>query len=187
MRRMLLATALAGLIVGGLGAPAAAGSTSEGSIWRVVTYIHCNHTSCSGTHLLPPWMETLRNPFVATGNGHGHFYHRAVIIAIGRPGHPHRCDATLFSKPFSGRCVIHDFGIGFIKETPNGSIPGKPDFWIQSETATFNDGPPLADPFAPYPFDSGMIASPGHYSQRDLIGSPHHGVRAYMDVTRKPR
>jgi hypothetical protein len=130
-------------------------------------------------------MATLKNPFFATTDGHGNFYHRATIIAIGRPGHPHRCDATLFDEPFSGRCVVQDFGIGYLAE--GGVWAGHNDFWVNSETARFNGGNWVADPFAPYPIDTSQLAVAGHYDEALLLGSNYAGVDIYMNVFRHPR
>lgn len=175
--------ALACLVVGSV--PVAAAGSHEGWVWHVMTVIRCAEPDCAGTELLPPWMSELRNPFSAVSDGHHGFYHRAKIVAIGRPGHPNRCDQTLFSKPFSGRCVVHDFGIGTIR--PGAALPGYNDFWVNSETANFNDGPLVDDPFPPYPIDTYQLAAPGHYGTQQLIGSHPDGASIVMDVRRHHR
>lgn len=163
----------------------AASSGQRGWVYHVLTIIHCDQPECAGTEVLPPWIKTLRNPFDATTDGQRHFYHRATIIAIGRPGHPHRCDASLFDKPFSGRCVVHDFGIGTI--APGAALPGKNDFFVSSETASFNGSALVANPFPPYPIDTYQIAFPGNYSTRDQLGTKPKGVRLTQVVTRVHR
>lgn len=54
-------------------------------------------------------------------------------------------------------------------------IGGNGDFFIQSELVTFtgrSGGPPVTvfDPTPPYPSDTGISATPGHYSYRTLFG-----------------
>lgn len=185
-RRALASVLLAAIATLGTAfAPAAVGAAGNGALWHVFTYIHCDEETCGGSGVLPPWISTLMNPFNAVTDGSGNFYHHATIIAIGRPGHPHRCNRTLFDQPFSGRCEVKDFGVGYIAH--GGVFPNKKDFWVTSETARFNGGPWKVDPFAPYPIDTSQVAYPGHYSETQLLGSDVPGVDAYMDVTRRPK
>ncbi|MDL2335411.1 MAG: hypothetical protein QFC55_05220 [Chloroflexota bacterium] len=167
-----------------LALPGTASAAHNGALYRVFTYIHCDEPTCGGSGVLPRWISTLRNPFVAVTDGEGNFYHRAKIYTWGRSGHRARCDSTLFDKPFSGRCVVSDFGEGYVAEGCGGVTR---DFWVTSETARFNGGPWKVDPFAPYPIDTCQYAMPGHYSEVDLLGQDYAGVTAYMDVSREPR
>ncbi|MEA2622143.1 MAG: hypothetical protein QOH61_1053 [Chloroflexota bacterium] len=184
LRSLLLAATV--LAAGLVPSAAAAGSDDHrGWIWHSLTVIHCDEPTCDGTGVLPPWMETLRNPFDAVSDGDKNFYHQARIIAYGRPGHPHRCDETLFDRPFSGRCVVKDFGVGYI--AAGAALEGRRDFWVSSETAMFGDGPLMDDPFAPYPIDTYQIAYPGHYTTKQLLGSRPEGVRLTEFVTRRHR
>lgn len=191
MRRLaimqrLMAGAILAAAAAAAPAPVAAGSGNhEGWQWRVMTIIHCEEPTCGGSEILPPWMETLKNPFHATSDGHNGFYHSARLIAFGRPGHPRRCDETLFDRPFSGKCVVKDFGVGYI--APGAAIEGVRDFWVTSETARFGDGPRIDDPFAPYPIDTYQVAAPGHYGTDVVVGGEPDGVTGTMDVTRKHR
>jgi hypothetical protein len=179
-RSLALACALAACLV----VPASAQAASnQGAFWHVFTYIHCDEPTCGGSEVLPPWMATLRNPFWATTDGHGNFYHRAKIYTWGRAGNPKHCNATLFDQPFSGRCDVSDFGQGYVAAGCDVSR----DFWVTSETARFNGGPWQVDPFAPYPIDTCQYALPGHYSEEDLLGQDYPGVTMYMNVTRTPR
>lgn len=175
-----LALALAASLLVPASVSAAGG---QGALWRVFTYIHCDEPTCGGSEVLPPWIATLRNPFWAVTDGHRNFYHRAKIYAWGRHGNPRQCDATLFDQPFSGRCVVSDFGQGYVADGCGVSR----DFWVTTETARFNKGAWQVDPFAPYPLDTCQYAMPGHYSETDLLGQDYPGVVAYMNVTRTPR
>ena len=190
MRRALVKlTVTLGILAAGLSwPPAASAGQSQGWVYRTNSNISCVHPNCGGSGALPPWIASLRNPFLVTTNGHGHTYHRATVILVGRPGHPHRCDATVFSEPFTGKCVIHDFGIGLVRASIYPApLHGKPTFWVAGETASFNGGPWIADPFPPYPFDTGTPFRPGHYTEVDLLGSQTPGVTYVVNVSRTPR
>jgi hypothetical protein len=164
--------------------PVAAGRQA-GSLWHVYVDMSCDERTCAGSELLPPWIASTKTNFYATSDGHRHFYDSATVAAIGRPGHPQRCDKTLFDRPFSGRCVIRLVGIGFI--APGGALDGAPDFWVTSETARFKDGQPVSDPFPPYPLDTYLIARAGYYNKVVLFGDHAPGVRYAMSVSRRPR
>ncbi len=162
---------------------ATAGGASGRFEWHVRTTVECAEPTCDGTGILPPWIKSLVNPFDAVSDADGNFTHTASIILVGRPGNPQRCDPTIFSQPFSGVCVVRDHGSGFI--APGGALPGVDDFWVATETATFNGGPQIVDPFAPYPIDTGELAQPGHYGTVDLLGFKPRGVLLDQVVTRR--
>lgn len=64
------------------------------------------------------------------------------------------------------------------------------NFWIQSEVVTFTGhGPPvtLVNPDPSYPFDTGIPATPGHYSTVDFFGfQPPPGVAFQVQVIKIP-
>ena len=67
---------------------------------------------------------------------------------------------------------------------PNG------DFFISSEDVTFvGHGPPVTvhNPEPPYPSDTGIPATPGHYTATDVFGfQPPPGVAIQIQVTKIP-
>jgi hypothetical protein len=189
MRRGLLTFALAlGVLTAGLASPQTASAGQQGWVYKTYSAVTCDQPRCGGSGALPPWIASLKNPFFVTTDGNGHTYHRATIILIGRPGHARRCDATAFSKPFTGRCVFRDYGIGLVRKSVYpGPLHGKPTFWVKSETASFNEGPWVADPFPPYPFDTGTPFRPGHYTEADILGTSTPGVNYDVSVRRTAR
>src|SRR4051794_32805507 len=189
MRRGLLTLAVTvGMLAVGLGSPPSALADGKGWVYKTYSAVSCDHPRCGGSGALPPWIASLKNPFLITTDGHGHTYHRATVILIGRPGHVHRCDASAFSQPFTGRCAFHDYGIGLVRASVYpGPLHGKPTFWVKSETASFNDGPWVADPFPPYPFDTGTPFRPGHYGEAEILGSSTKGVHYSVNVARTHR
>lgn len=184
MRRHVTAIAAAGVLAAtaaGLAGAGGAAAKKPIAYWHLTSTITCaQEKTCKA---LPAWMKSLSNPFDAVEFADGTTYYKATVIAVGRRG-PHRCDATLFSKPFTGRCVVNDFGVGFIKKS---SIPGPykgPDFWVASETAHIGGDPKLiVNPFPPYPLDTANPATPGHYTTGQLI-EPAPGVSLVQDVVR---
>ena len=185
MKRALMTLAAAGLLAGfGAGLAGAGGSAANKPVayWHLTGTITCAQPK---TCVLPKWMSYLSNPFDAVEFADHSIYYKATVIAVGRSG-PHRCDTTLFAKPFTGRCVVHDFGIGFVKKT---TIPGPykgPDFWVASETGQIGTDPKLVvNPFPPYPVDTGNPATPGHYTTADLA-DPAPGLSIVQDVVRTP-
>jgi hypothetical protein len=75
---------------------------------------------------------------------------------------------------------------------PSSANPAVNDFWISSEVATFTGGigtPPLtaANPFPPYPEDTGIPAAPGHYDTTSFMGfGAPPGVSFQVEVVKLP-
>ncbi len=184
MRRTLIAVTVVALAAAGAAAAKAPAK-------RPIAFIHidarvgcANAKSCK---ILPPWMRSLRNPMDVVVFADGTLYYRARVITVGRAGAgPHRCDSTLFAKPFSGACTVSDFGIGFVRKT---TIPGPyrgPDVWVASESALVGgNARQLVDAFGPYPSDTGNPLTPGHYSLRQLVTKPQPGETESVDVIRR--
>jgi hypothetical protein len=73
---------------------------------------------------------------------------------------------------------------------PSADDPSIDTFWISHEVVTSTGhGPPVTetDPDGPYPFDTGIPATPGHYSTSDLLGfTPPPGVSFDIQVVEIP-
>jgi hypothetical protein len=183
MKRIAPLAALAPLAVVAVAAAGGPAVKKPVAYWHVDARVGCKHEqTCK---ILPPWMSSLRNPMEIAAFSDGTMYYRADVYAVGRRG-PHRCDKTLFARPFSGACHLSDFGVGFIRKT---SIPGLwkgPDFWVASETALVGSSKvEQVNPFAPYPADTGNPAQPGHFGLADFV-KPQAGEWEDVVVTRTP-
>jgi hypothetical protein len=155
------------------------------AVWSVDARVRC--ATPDGCVLLPPWIKSLHNPVTAVSFTDGSTYFRATVAAVGRNG-PRRCTSSIFSKPFSGTCTVHDFVVGFIAPSSlPGPYHGRPDLWVSSESALIGQGGVLqVDPFAPYPADSGNPASPGRFWTTDFVAHPARGESLSITVTRRP-
>jgi hypothetical protein len=73
---------------------------------------------------------------------------------------------------------------------PSSEDPSINTFWVSHEEVTFTGhGKPvtLTDPEPPYPSDTGIPATPGHYSTSDLLGfTPPPGVSFQIQVVKIP-
>jgi hypothetical protein len=191
-RTHLVIAALAAALAGAV--PSAIAAASSPPAKKPVAYLHIDaRVGCaqqSTCKILPPWMSSLRNPMDVVVYADGTLYYKAQVITVGRPGAgPHRCDKSLFAKPYSGSCNVSDFGIGYLKKI---SLPGPyqgKSVWITSETALIGSNPSeQVNAFGPYPEDSTNPAVPGHYSIGQLVDAKDitPGETETVDVTRTP-
>jgi hypothetical protein len=187
-----LAAALAVLALAAV--PTGIASASSSSAKKPVAYLHIDaRVGCAQVKtckILPAWMSSLRNPMDVALYADGSLYYMAQVITVGRPGAgPHRCDKSLFDKPFSGPCNVTDFGIGYLKKI---SLPGPytgPSVWITSETAHIGSIPGWqVNAFGPYPEDSANPAVAGHYGIAQLVDAKDitAGETETVGVTRTP-
>lgn len=172
LRRM---TVLLGCLLAGacLLVPAAQAAPTAVAVWQVAVSLNCDNAGFCG-------------------DGLGGLRGREVFYS----------DGTAFGELTQGS---HDAGDGpaagaqhlsaqatgwFI--APSSANPAVNDLWISSEIATFTGGtgtPPvtLANPFPPYPEDTGIPAAPGHYDTGTFLGfTPPPGVSFQVEVVHTP-
>jgi hypothetical protein len=179
----LCAAACAGALAFVSGAVGGTHSQKPIALWHLSVHVAC--ASPKRCDVLPRWMKTLDNPMDVTQYADGTLYYRATVVAVGRSG-PHRCDKTLFDKPFTGRCVVHDFGVGHIAKT---SVPGPykgKDIWVDSETVSIAGRKLVVNEFGPYPEDTANPAWVGRHTIKDFVAKPKRGEVENVDVTRTP-
>lgn len=149
------------------------------------TTIKCPDPTCQGWFLLPPWIKTQVTRFDAVSDSEGRFTFTSVTVAVGRSGNPERCRPSMFTRPFSGRCVVRESGRGYIAR--GDAIYPKRDFFISAERVSFNGGPWVRNPFGPYPMDTFNLAVPGRWTTAEFLGYKPRGVIYVEVVTREPR
>jgi len=189
-RKHLVAAALAVAAAGVAAGLAGAGGTAAK---KPVALLHIDaKVACAqaaGCEILPPWMRRLENPMDVVVFADRTVYYRARVVADGRQG-PRRCDKTLFDKPFSGHCVVSDFGVGLLRKTTCAGPGWKgDDVWVASETALIGSNPALqVNPFGTYPIDTCNPSVPAHYTIDELVDGKdvHPGESLTIDVTRTP-
>lgn len=159
-------------------------TAASGATWTVRTTIKCPDPTCQGWFLLPPWIKYEVIRFQAVTDGTGHFRFESTTVAYGRSGHPIRCNATMFTRRFSGKCVVREIGRGYVAR--GDALYPKRDFFISTERASFNGGRWIRDPFGPYPMDTFNLAVVGHWSTADFLGYKPRGVILTEVVTRDP-
>lgn len=157
----------------------------NGYVWSVRTTIKCPDPTCQGWFLLPPWIKSQVTRFDAVSDSDGNFTFTSVTVAVGRSDNPERCRPSMFTRPFSGRCVIRESGRGYIAR--GDALYPKRDFFITRERVSFNGGPWIRNPFGPYPMDTYNLAVPGRWTTVDFLGYKPRGVTYTEVVTREPR
>jgi hypothetical protein len=172
MRRLRLlsavtAVAAAAVWVGVAAAPASAGYGPL-AVYQVAFSFNCNNPSFCGS------------------GGLGGFWGWAVFNSDGTADAELTGCGHLQGGPGGG-----GGGAGHMSSDATGWFVGdNGDFWISHEEITFTGhGPPvtLSDPQGPYPSDTGIPATPGHYRTSDLLGfQPPPGVSFNVQVTRIP-
>jgi len=139
-------------------------------------------------------------------------FHVAVSFACNSPSSCDEPGSLAIAGPFNadGTASAHTVGTSHLQGGPAdgaqqvaitvadlGGRPGwfvGPDgnFWITNETDTTigrTGGPPVSvfDPFPPYPSDTGIPATPGHYNSTEIFGfTPPPGVHFMIQVTKVP-
>ena len=169
-----LTVVLACLLVGAcLSAPAAQAAPSAAPVWRVAVSLNCNDvTFCrDGLGGLRG-----REVFYSDGTAFAELTEGSHLVGAGpAAGAQHlSADAThWFIAPSSENAAVNDL-------------------WISSETATITGrtgAPPVtvANPFPPYPEDTGIPAAPGHYDTSTFLGfRPPPGVSFQVQVVKTP-
>lgn len=183
MKRAVLVVVAAALAVTG-------GAAANAPAKKPIAFLHIDaKVGCASARtckILPPWMRSLRNPMDVVLFADGTLYYRAQVLTVGRPGAgPHRCDRTLFAKPFNGVCNVTDFGVGFTRKTSSAGPYKGADVWVASESALIGASrSQTVNPFGPYPLDTSNPLTPGHYTIEQLVPKTLPGETLTIDVTR---
>jgi len=176
MRRfVVMLAAIAGVAAFAVGFASSAGAYGGGAnhdMWQIGISFNCTNPTpgfCNdfgGTGGFWGWGEFDRAGSQTWGDaqltGCGH-----TVGGIGGPG---GAGAGHFAID------VHSWYIG-----ANGN------FWVTSETDTFvGHGPPVSQEFTPENEDTGIPATPGHYSTTDLFGFSAPGLSYNIQVAFRP-
>jgi len=173
-KRLLSATVLLAASALPLGLTAAAAGSASASTggFHVSASIACNNpSSCD----LPLGVLTISGPFNADGTASAQTTGTSHLQGGGpADGAQH---TTISVANLNGQ--------------RGWFIGSDGNFWITNETDTFTGrgGPPVTvfDPFPPYPSDTGIPATPGHYTSTQVFGSPSSpGMHFIIQVTQVP-